>query len=92
MKLLAKLIYIVLTIIETTIAARIVLKLLNSPDYTPLTRIVYRYSDLFLSPLAGLGSPAYFEGIYIDINAIIGLFFYLIIMLVVVEIIKALSL
>ncbi len=91
MKIIAKLLYIVITIIETTIAIRIVLKLLNAPPHNPLANIIYRYSDLFLRPLAGLGGTTYFEGILIDVNAIIGLFFYMIIMFIIVEIIKALS-
>lgn len=92
MKLIAKLIYIILTIVETTIAIRIVLKLLNIPAGNQFTTIIYKYSDLFLKPLAGIGAPIYFDQLLIDVNAVIGLFAYMIVMFIVVEIIKALSL
>ncbi len=92
-KLIAKIFYTILLLIESLILIRFILKFIGAPSYNVLAKISYRYSDFFLQPVRGLvGGGFYLGGYFIDTLALVGLFFYMILAFITIELIKAFSL
>ncbi|HNZ70434.1 MAG TPA: hypothetical protein PKJ86_00280 [Candidatus Dojkabacteria bacterium] len=91
-KIIAKIVYTILVLIETLIAIRFVLKLIEASSGIKLVDIVYRYSDFFLSFLNGIVPPeTIWFGFHIDLLALLGLGFYMILAFVAIELIRAFS-
>lgn len=91
-KLIAKIIYTLLVLIETLIAIRFVLKLIEASSGIKLVDLVYTYSDFFLGFLYGIvPSETIWFGFNIDLLALLGLGFYMILAFVAIELIRAFS-
>lgn len=91
-KLIAKIIYSVLLFIETILAIRFVLTIIEADSTFELVKLVYDVSNFFLTPIIGLvPSVIYFLGFAIDSLALVGLIIYMILAFVTIELIKTFS-
>lgn len=85
--------YTILLLIESIILIRFILKFIGAPSYNILANLTYKYSDIFLKPVSGItGAGFYFSGYFVDTVALVGLFFYMILAFITIELIKAFSL
>lgn len=91
-RVIAKIIYTILLIIESLIAIRFVLHLINASADTGFAGFIYRTSDIFVNPFRGLAPDTIlFQGITIDTLALVGLLIYMIMAFIAVELIKTFS-
>ncbi len=90
MTIFAKLIYLIISIIETFISIRILFILLNANSQNSLVKFVFDLSDIFISPFLGITSYHIIKiiGLNIDFVALISLIIYMIIAYGVMEMIR----
>lgn len=72
----AQLIWLFFGILEALIGLRVLLKLIAANPGNPLASFIYRVTDLFLWPFAGLTVTPQAEGMVLEIPAIIAMFVY----------------
>jgi YggT family protein len=70
---LAQLIWLLFGFLEAMIGLRVVLKLMAANPNNPFAQMIYRFTDLFLWPFRGLTIAPSFEGMVLEIPAIIAL-------------------
>jgi len=91
-RLLSKILYTILLIIETFVALRFVFKLVGANDSNWIVKFVYELSGIFVRPFVGILNGDWNLGrFYIDVDALIALLVYMIAAFVVVEIMKVFS-
>jgi len=91
-KLIAKIIYTILLFIETSIAIRFVLTLIEADRSYSIVQLIYNISDFFLTPIMGIVPDViYFLGFAIDSLALVGLIIYMILAFIAIELIKTFS-
>jgi hypothetical protein len=84
---LAQLIWLFFGIIVAGIGLRFVLKLMAANPASPFADLVYRFTDLFLWPFAGLTATPSAQGMVLEIPAIIAMFVYTLIGWIVVRLV-----
>jgi hypothetical protein len=88
-RVLAKIFYIALLVIETLIAIRFVFKLIGAEDSNFLVNLVYQASNVFIEPFTGIISGDWTLGpLYFDLDALLALAIYMILAFVMIELIK----
>lgn len=92
-RLIAKILYTVLLLIETVLAIRFVFTILQASKNSIFVNFIYNLSDKFLAPFAGIGVPSQivFGGFVFDTFALLGLVIYMVIGFILVEMIRAFS-
>lgn len=73
---LASLIWLFFGVLVAGIGLRVVLKLMAANPASPFADLVYRFTDLFLWPFAGLTATPSAQGMVLEIPAIIAMFVY----------------
>lgn len=73
---LASLIWLFFGILVAGIGLRVALKLMAANPASPFADLVYRFTDLFLWPFAGLTATPSAQGMVLEIPAIIAMFVY----------------
>jgi hypothetical protein len=84
---LAQLIWLFFGIIVAGIGLRFVLKLIAANPASPFADLVYRFTDLFLWPFAGLTVTPSAQGMVLEIPALIAMFVYALIGWIVVRLV-----
>lgn len=91
-KLIAKIIYTVLLFIETIVAIRFVLKLIDASTSNAFVNWIMVYSQQFVDPFKGILSETMtIGGLQLELTSIVALVCYMIIAFVIVELIKTFS-
>lgn len=91
-KVLSKILYTILLIIETVIAIRVVFKFINAEAANQLVGFVYSLSENFVKPFGGIITNNIKLGKFtIDTTAILALIVYMVIAFILVEMIKVFS-
>ena len=91
-RIVAKLFYIILLLIETIISIRFVFKLLSASADNPIVNVIYEVSDVFIAPFKGILNGDWHIGrFYIDVDALVALLVYMILAFVAIEIAKVFS-
>lgn len=73
---LAQLIWLMFGFLEALIGLRVVLKLIAANPNNPFAYLVYSFTELFLWPFRGLTAAPSFNGMELEIPAIIAIFVY----------------
>lgn len=73
---LASLFWLFFGVLVAGIGLRVVLKLMAANPASPFADLVYRFTDLFLWPFAGLTATPSAQGMVLEIPAIIAMFVY----------------
>lgn len=71
-----QLIWLLFGILEALIALRIVLKLIAANPNSPIAALIYRITDLFLWPFAGLTVTPSFGGMTLELSSFIAMVIY----------------
>lgn len=91
-RLVARLLYTILLVIESLIAMRFIIKLINANSDNKFVALVLEHSERFVKPFEGIVSNSLSLGnLSIDLNSIVALVFYMIFAFVAIEMIKAFS-
>lgn len=91
-KLIAKLIYTVLLAIETIVAIRFVLKLIDASRANAFVDWIIVNSEQFVAPFRGIISETMtVGGLEFELTSIVALICYMIVAFVIVELIKTFS-
>ncbi len=92
-RLLARIAYTILVLIEALVAIRFVLIMISANRANELVNMVFNYSDKFVNPFIGIASISNMNiiGLTFDITTLIALAFYMILAYVCIELIKAFS-
>jgi len=72
----AQLIWLLFGFLEAVIGLRVVLKLIAANPNNPFAHLIYSFTDLFLWPFRGLTATPSFDGMVLEIPAIIAIFVY----------------
>jgi YggT family protein len=73
---LTRLIYLAFGTLESLIGLRIILKMLAANPANPFADFIYRLTDLFLKPFAGLVSNPASAGMVLELTSMIGMLVY----------------
>jgi len=73
---LIQLIWLLFGVLEATIGLRVFLKLIAANPSSPIARLVYNFTDLFLWPFAGLTVTPSAHGMVLEIPAVIAMLVY----------------
>lgn len=73
---LVQIVWLMFGFLEAMIGLRVVLKLMAANPSNPFANLVYSFTDLFLWPFSGLTAAPSFNGIVLEIPAIIAIFVY----------------
>ena len=84
---LAQIIWLFTGILVAGIGLRVVLKLMAANPASPFADLVYRFTDLFLWPFAGLTATPSAQGMVLEIPAIIAMFVYALIGWIIVRLV-----
>lgn len=88
-RVIAKIIYSILLIIETLISIRFVFKLVGASKSSSIVNAIYWASSIFVKPFVGIINVDLHIGrFFIDLDAVLALIIYMIAAFVVVELIK----
>ncbi len=91
-KLLARIAYTILTLIEALVAIRFVLLLIKANPNNELVALVLKYSEYFVKPFYGITNDVLnVGGIVFDLTSIIALVFYMVLAFVAIELVRAFS-
>jgi hypothetical protein len=91
-RLLARLIYTLLLLVEALVAARFILLLINANTDNSLVAQAMKYSNYLVSPFKGIVDDTLALGnLQFDLTSIVALVFYMILAFVAMEMIKAFS-
>lgn len=91
-RVVSKILYTILLIIETLISIRFIFKLIGADPNNGVVKGIYEISGIFVDPFKGIVSGNWYIGdFYIDVDAIIALIVYMIMAFIVVELIKVFS-
>ncbi|MBN1618828.1 YggT family protein [Candidatus Dojkabacteria bacterium] len=91
-RVVAKIIYTVLVIIETLIVIRFVFKLVGSNAANVIVNWVYNASNVFVDPFKGIIPVNWTIGRFIiDLDAVLALIVYMVLAFIIVEILKVFS-
>lgn len=91
-KLIAKLIYTVLLVIETIVAIRFVLKMIDASTSNSFVNWIMVNSEMFVAPFRGIISESMtIGGLELELTSIVALTCYMIVAFVMVELIKTFS-
>lgn len=71
-----QLVWLLFGILEALIALRIVLKLMAANPASPIAAFIYRVTDLFLWPFAGLTPTPSFGGMALELSSFIAMVVY----------------
>ena len=71
-----QLVWLFFGILEGLIALRILLKLIAANPDSPFAAMLYRFTDLFLFPFAGLTATPSAGGMVLELSSFIALIFY----------------
>jgi uncharacterized protein with PQ loop repeat len=84
----SQLIWLLFGILIGMIALRILLMLIGANPANPFANFVYGFTDLFLWPFFGLTGTPGFNGMVLDIPAIIAIFVYALLAWIIVKIVR----
>ncbi len=73
---LVQLIWLLFGFLEALIGLRVMLKLIAANPDNPFASVIYSFTDLFLWPFKGLTSAPSFNGMVLEIPAIIAILIY----------------
>ena len=73
---LAQLIWLLFGFLEALIGLRVMLKLIAANPNNPFANLIYTFTDLFLWPFRGLTIAPSFNGMVLEIPALIAIFVY----------------
>lgn len=92
-RLLARIAYTIIVLIQGIIAIRFVARLFNLNSSNELVKWVIETSEIFVSPFYGVldQSTLVVNGFTLDLNALVAGFFFLIAGFICIEIVKAFS-
>lgn len=91
-RVIAKILYALLLFVESLIAIRFILKLINATSETSFADFIYRLTDVLISPFKGIAPDSIlFQGLTVDTLALVGLLVYMILAFIAVELIKTFS-
>ncbi len=91
-RLVARIIYTVLLLIEALVSIRFVLILVNANKNNEIVNLVMKNSEYFIQPFKGIVDDILiFGSLRFELTSIIALVFYMILAFVAVEMIKAFS-
>jgi hypothetical protein len=91
-KVLAKIAYAALILIEGLIAIRFVIILINANPNNSLISLALNISEIFVKPFYGVVNDTWkFSGITFDLTCLVSLMFYMIMAFICLELIKAFS-
>jgi hypothetical protein len=93
-RLIAKIIYTILLFIESIIAIRFILTILQASQKSAFVYFIYQQSsNYFLNPFRSIGIPeqVFFGGFVFDTLALLGLVIYMLLGFILIEIIRAFS-
>jgi len=82
-----QLVWLFFGILEGLIALRILLKLIAANPNSPFAAMLYRFTDLFLFPFAGLTATPSAGGMVLELSSFIALIFYALIAWVVARLV-----
>lgn len=89
-RLVAKIIYTILLIIETFIAIRLVFIFLNASKVNEIVSFIYDISEYFVNPFNGIVADTVKIGRFtIDTTALLALIVYMVIAFIFIEMIRA---
>jgi hypothetical protein len=71
-----QLVWLLFGILEALIALRIVLKLIAANPASPIAALIYRITDLFLWPFAGLTATPSAGGMVLELSSFIAMIIY----------------
>ena len=71
-----QLVWLLFGILEALIALRIVLKLIAANPASPIAALIYRITDLFLWPFAGLTATPSSGGMVLELSSFIAMIIY----------------
>ncbi|MFH1547001.1 MAG: hypothetical protein ABIC57_00780 [bacterium] len=92
MKLLVKLIYFLLIVVETTLLFRIILMVIGAEEGNGFISSVVSLSDIFIYPWRGILNMDWTIGtVFVDVDAIFSLIMYMVFGFGISELIKMLS-
>ncbi len=91
-RLLIKLFYTAITLIEGLIGIRFILNLINANKNNDIVAAVFQYSEPFVKPFYGITSSTFnMFGIEFDLNSLVALVFFMVIGYIAIELMKAFS-
>ncbi len=91
-RVLAKLGYMALVLIEGLVSIRFVIILINANPQNSLIAMALRVSEIFVRPFYGVTTDTIkFSGITFDLTCLVSLLFYMILGFICLELIKAFS-
>jgi uncharacterized protein YggT (Ycf19 family) len=91
-RVIAKILYSVLLIIETIISIRFVFMLVGANENNPFVSLVYDVSSIFVDPFQNIFDVNWSLGrFYIDVDAIVALVIYMLAAFIAIEINKVFS-
>ncbi|MCK9368450.1 hypothetical protein M0R04_00520 [Candidatus Dojkabacteria bacterium] len=92
-KIIAKIGYTVLVLIEATIISRIVILVLNANTSNKIIGYILSISSQLISPFKGILNSEFLQigGVSLELTSVVALFFYMILAFIAIEIIKAFS-
>lgn len=91
-RVIAKILYSILLIIETIIAVRFVFMLVGANENNPFVSLVYEISSIFVNPFQNIFDVNWSLGrFYIDVDAVVALVIYMLAAFVAIEINKVFS-
>jgi hypothetical protein len=71
-----QLVWLFFGILETLIALRILLKLIAANPASPIAALIYRFTDLFLFPFAGLTATPAVGGMVLELSSFFAMLIY----------------
>lgn len=91
-RLLIKLFYTGIILIEGLIGIRFILNLINANKKNEIVATVFEYSEPFVKPFYGITDSTFtLFGIVFDLNSLVALVFFMVIGYIAIELIKAFS-
>lgn len=91
-KLLARIAYTILTLIEALVAIRFLLLLIKANKSNELVAFVMKNSEYFVKPFYGITTDVLnIGGILFDLTSIVALVFYMVLAFVATELLRAFS-
>lgn len=89
-RLIAKIVYTILLIVETIISLRLIFTFVKANQTNEIVALIYRISDIFVSPFTGIIVDSVRVGNFIiDTTALLALIVYMVLAFIMIEIIRA---
>jgi hypothetical protein len=84
---LTQLVWLAFGALEALIALRFILKLMGANESSPIAVLIYRFTDIFLWPFAGLTSTPAAGGMVLEVPALIAMVIYALVAWIIAKIV-----